>query len=263
LRLYPIYEFTETIEEFYLFLATIEKEQPINRFDAELLVSKLLGKRSSRSRIIIRNFISLNILSGQDNIRLSDETQIYFDTKSSLANLLLFLVNQIDDLFKQCVTICSIENINEKNNLEVISLLEKEGYYEEKINTAKEKIYAVRRLINCCYNDNEINQNIFLDYKEYINFIKNLQYTYLNLVNFGEVISIMEIREVMNRVNNYSNTKFNYCIEKLFKDPIYSRYISFTTVNNEFAHKGYIQINNNQYYYIKVFEKILLEDTLV
>ncbi|ETT72610.1 MULTISPECIES: hypothetical protein [Bacillus] len=263
MKLYPIYEFPESLYDLLTILVNIEKMQPMQIIEVEKLLEKFVGKRSSRIKITVRNLRSLNIITGTDIIKLSYETQVYIDTNSELSELLLLLVYNEDGLFKQCKDICNIGNFDTLNNIALAHALWKQGYTEEKINTAKEKIYALKRLINCCYNNKNTDINIFVEYESYMNFIEDLQEEYLNIATIGDAVAITDIRNKMQKSKGYSLHQFNNFLSRLFDDPIHSKFIAFTTVNDDFAHKGYFNIHMKNYYYIKLLERILYKDTLL
>lgn len=262
MKLYPIYEFPESLYDLLTILISIEKMQPMQVIEVENLVEKYVGKRSSRIKITIRNLRSLNIITGKNNISLSHETQVYIDTNSDLSELLLLLIYKEDSLFNQCKDICDIDNFDTINNIALAHILWSQGYTEEKINTAKEKVYALKRLINCCYNNKSKEFNIFIEYEKYIKFIEDLQEEYLGMATLGNVVAITGIRNQMKKSKNYSFDQFNKFLSRLYNDPIHSKFIAFTTVNNTFAHEGYFNIQMKNYYYIKLLEKIVYKENL-
>ncbi|MFZ4201875.1 hypothetical protein [Lysinibacillus sp. NPDC056220] len=263
MKLYPIYEFPESLYDLLMILTNIEKLQPMPMTEVENLFKKYIGKRSSRIKITIRNLKSLNMIMGTNSISLSYETQVYIDTNSDLDDLLLLLIYEKKDLFKQCKDISNITDFNKLNNIALAHTLWSQGYIEENIRTAIEKIYALKRLINCCYTNKNKKINIFLEYEKYIKFIEDLQREYLNMANFGETVIIVDIRDQMKKSEEYSYNQFDKYLIMLFNDPIYSKFIAFTTVNNIFAHKGYFNIKMKNYYYMKILDKIIYKDTLL
>ncbi|MEC1180493.1 hypothetical protein P9B03_18675 [Metasolibacillus meyeri] len=262
MKLYSIYEFPESLYILSKILVNIEKMQPVHNLEAENILEKLLGKRPSRIKITIRNLKSLEIITGKNSIKLSHETQVYMDTNSDLSELLLLLIYNDENLFQQCKDICNIENFDVINNINLIYILWSRGYTEENISTAKEKIYALKRLINCCYHNKSKENNIFTEYENYLNFIEDLQNEYLSMAPIGEVMVINNIRRVMEVNKGYTFNKFNRFLNRLFNDPIYSKFVAFTTVNNIFAHKGYFSIKDKDYYYIKLLKRIIYKNTL-
>lgn len=262
MKIYSIYEFPESLYTLFKILINIERIQPVQPIEAESILEKLLGKRPSRIKITIRSLQMLEIITGKNSIKLSHETQVYIDTNADLSELLLLLIYNNENLFKQCKDICDIENFDGLNNINLIYTLWSQGYMEERINTAKEKIYALKRLINCCYHNKNKENNTFTEYERYIKFIEDLQNEYLNTTTIGEVVIINDLRKKMVVSNGYSINKFNEFLSRLFNDPIYSRFVAFTTVNDVFAHRGYFSIQNKDYYYIKLLKRIIYKNTL-
>ncbi|MNO34835.1 hypothetical protein D3C76_248790 [compost metagenome] len=262
--MYPLYEFPQNLTHLTQLLHLIEKVQPINKLEAISLVEKLYGKRSSRSEITIRNLRDLGILSGYKNIMLSSETQLYLDMNKSLNHLLLFFVYRKVELFQLCSDLHAIRNFMELDNPELLEKLYSMGYSRDKLSTGREKIYAIKRLVHCCSENNFQDVNPFESYRHYRNFVKVLQECYfdLSLGNFGEAVPITLLRDHMVSKKSSSNAQFHQYLQLLYSDILLSRNVSFTTANIEFAGLGYYEINGTNYYFIKVLSYITERDTL-
>ncbi|MGG1519951.1 hypothetical protein ABE504_31485 [Paenibacillus oryzisoli] len=265
MKIYPLYEFPPNLEQLAQLLSEIEKVQPISKSDAAALVQKLYGKRKSRSEITIRNLRDLGVLSGMNNIMLSSETQLYMDMDKDLAQLLLYYIYKQPSLFQLCNDLFSIDNFMEIDNPVLLSIIYSMGYKSEKLATGREKIYAIKRLISCCISDSTlILENPFYNYKNYYEFIKVLQESYFHTSHerIGEPIPIVLLRDYVIKEHNYSIEQFQKYLNSLYTDILLSRNISFTTANVEFAGMGYYVINNKNYYFMKLLNYIIEEDTL-
>jgi len=262
-RIYPLYEFPKNIYQFKQLLLELDKYQPIDKEDAIALVEKLFGKRTSRSEITIRNLRDLGVLSGRDRLMLSPETQLYLDMDKNLSNLLMFYVYKQPALFQLCIDLIKIDGIMEMNNPLVLSQLYQMGYKEERLGTGREKIYGIKRLVNCCLEENK-EENPFLFYEKYQNFLEKLQETYFELTKgkMGDAIPIVQLNDSLVENYNFSISSIQHFFEYLYNDILHSRNIAFTTVNLEYAGLGYFAINQKNYYFIKLLSRILNEDTL-
>ncbi|MFC9706639.1 hypothetical protein ACFTRD_00605 [Paenibacillus sp. NPDC056933] len=258
MKLYPLYEFPPDEASLLKILFEFDNSQPVSRSEAVEIVQQVYGKRQSRSKIIVRNFQDLGLLSlSNQKINLSQETQLYLDMSKKVSDLLLNLTFRNIDLFKVCFDICEIPNYNDLSNPKIIDfLVYNMGYHREKLTTAKEKMFALRRLINICNPSDE--QNEFKTYQSFIKFLGILENEYLGITGqyYGEAIPLNLLKE--NIINNtpYSSSQINIYIEKLYLDILLSRNVSFTNANVEFAKMGYFEISKKNYYFIKIFDSL-------
>lgn len=266
MKMYPLYEFPQSLIQLTQLLRLIEKLQPVSKVEAVSLVERLYGKRNSRSEITIRNLRDLGILSGYKNIILSSETQLYLDMNKNLNQLLLFSIYKKNELFQLCNDLYTIKNFMELDNPVLLEALYSMGYVREKLATGREKIYAIKRLVSCCSSDNNFqNNNPFEAYRHYRSFVSAIQDSYYEIShgNIGEAIPITSLRNYMIKNYSTSNDQFQKFIETLYSDILLSRNVSFTTANIEFAGLGYHEINGINYYFIKLLSPITdEEDTL-
>lgn len=257
MKLYPLYEFPATIEDFENILIEIDMCQPVDYEECLSIIHKIIDKRESRTKITLKNLIKLGILQGKEKISLSWESQLYMDLKSDLRQLLLYLIYQRVELFLICYHICKVDKNLSLNKTEIIKSLECLGYDTGNIRTSKEKIYAIKRVIKSV----KINErNPFLEYKLYRDSLQYLQNVYLlatNKTNIPIELAVLEIKYDEYIENyNYKAEDFKELIRKLYSDPIYSSYTSFTTAIRKFTDNNYLNINNNEYYYFKLNEYI-------
>jgi hypothetical protein len=255
MKIYKLYEFPPTKVQLINFLLRVEKIQPITKEIAMDIAHAMYGKRSSRSEITVRNLMQLGLLMGRTKISLSMESQLYLDIGKDIADLLLHLVYNIPSLFNVCEDICNLDPKMELDNPSLLELLYSNGYQKEKISTAREKIYAIKRLIVSCEKEGICNS--FIEYKKYREFLGNLQNCYLMLVNdkIGEVIEINTLRdELITRLE--TSSEFDINIKRLYHDVLLVNNVSFTGVNSDFARRKYYTIGNNDFYYIKFISKI-------
>lgn len=248
MKIYPIYEFPNSIKLLEEILNYINDNQPVLKKDLDFFVGKLIGKRSSRTRITIKDLKKLKIIEGDSEISLTWETQIYIDLSAPLYKLLVYCVYKIPDLFNVCYHICSIDPELKLSKPKLFEKLKEIGFEEEKIVTVREKLFAIIRIISICLLDKNNNQNVFSDYKMYIEFLKSLESSYLNLSNnqYDSNVVISDLKDDLFQYEFINN------IERLYKDPVYASKTSFSVVNEDFAFRNYMYINKQKYYYFKL-----------
>ncbi|PEM13358.1 hypothetical protein COI51_21745 [Bacillus toyonensis] len=258
MKMYPLYEFPPSMEVLEKILIHIDYNQPISNELLKSFVSELIGKRSSRTNITIKELKKLNIIEGTSEFSLTWETQLYLDLKRPVDGLILYLVYQIPELFKVCKDICFIDPEFKLSKPKLLEKLYELGYEEGKLSTNREKLFGLIRIIKICQRDTF--DNPFEQYSNYISFLKHLQKLYLILTNnqYDKNITLVELQNEMIKEKNIEKKEFEDFISQLYFDPILSSRTSFSTVNNDFASKGYVQVADKKFYYLKIKENFKL-----
>ncbi|WP_230504561.1 hypothetical protein [Sutcliffiella rhizosphaerae] len=252
MKIYPLYEFPPSMEVLEKILIHVDYNQPILDEALKSFVGELLGKRPSRTNITIKELKKLNIIEGTSEFSLTWESQLYIDLKRSVDGLILHSVYKIPDLFDICKNICFIDPELKLLKPELLEELYELGYQEGKISTNREKLFGLTRMIKICQNN--MFKNPFEKYGNYMDFLKKMQKVYLELTNnqYDKNITLVELQNEIMKQENIEKGISESFIKQLYFDPILSSYISFSTVNNDFASKGYIWIGENKFYYLKL-----------
>lgn len=251
--MYPLYEFPPTIYHLEEIVTSIDLVQPLSIEETRNLVSRIVGKRPSRTNITVKELKKLKIIEEHERcISLSWETQLYVDMERDLTDLLLYLVYRIPELFNLCNLICKIDPNFELSKPELLLNLFNYGYEEEKVTTAREKLFGIVRLVEVCKKEEVTNP--FSRYKEYIEFLYKIDRAYLDLTAglYNKNLEIVKLKRKILEDNSLSEEIFDDFFIMLYRDPIFSSNTSFTTVIKDFATEGYYLLNNVDYYYLKL-----------
>lgn len=257
MKIFPIYEFLSSTEELKRLLTEIDKKQPVSYEDCLYIINKIIGKRKSRTKITLSNLRKLEFLIKEMNdIKLSWESQMYIDMNRELQNLILYFIYKKKELFDLCKLIYCKNSALDISNSNLVRYLEIRGYKTKKMRSETEKIYAIKRLISCCVTDSD--RNPFIEYEEYMSFIKLLQDLYLKMSEKTSLpVEIKGIEEnFLNEYKGFGKKYFAKMLVKVYFDPIYSTYTFFSTVTKSFAIKKYFKIADKDYYYFGLIRKI-------
>lgn len=258
MKLYSLYEFPPTKDKLDEILHLFYQLQPLSYVESFDGVRSIIAKRPSRAQITLKNLIKLGLLEGKSEISLTWESQIYLDMGKNLEDLLLYLIYKRAELFFLCERICDIDEEFLLSNPKLLVQLWDIGYETERLTTAKEKLYAIKRLILCCKIQNG---NPFRGYRQYIDFLKKIESVYLLETNnqFNVPISIMDLKKKLLKCD-VDTAEFNKGFIKLYFDPIFATYTSYTSVISEFADQEYFCIDKESYYYFKLLKRFFEKD---
>lgn len=257
MELYSLYEFPPDISSFNEVLSEIDRVKVIEIDNLENVVSRIFGKRPSRTKILIKDLRKLGFIEGNEKVSLSWETQMYLTTKNDLRGLILLLTYQIPILFQNCIDILQVDPAFDLSNPSLIKSLHELGYKKEKLTTSREKIYAIKRLINLS-KDEPCRQNHFKDFQVYIDSLQLLEQCYLKRTNnkWNENVIISELQEEYEERKD-AEQSFSKVITSLFYDPVFASFTSFSTVVSKFAHSNYFKLDKEVFYYIKIKENFI------
>jgi len=258
MKLYPLYEFPPSLEDLEKLLKVIDLNTHLSIEQTRNTVSQLYGKRSSRTNIQIKDLKKLGLIEINDNVSLSWETQLYIDLDRDLRDLLIYNVYRLESLFNVCKLICDIDPTLSLTNPSLHEKLLGYGYKVENKRTSVEKLYAIKRLIKSCQIVNELNP--FLGYERYMAFLSLLQETYIQSVGQYKKNAVLANLHSALCELGFKEKEVDEYFAKLYKDPVFAAYTSFSTVNMEFAKENYITILNDQLYYVKIIESFLIKN---
>ncbi len=253
MKIFPIYEFPKA-DELKIIMDFIDQNQPVEYEKLFDVIGDTIIKANSRTKITLNTLKKVGFIEGNRLIALSSATQIYLDLNKSLKELLLYLIYLKKDLFNDCKTIYRLIE-GSKDNIDIIQELWNIGYTDSK-RTAQEKVYAIKRLITLCQ-DNE-NHNPFKEYEDYISFLIKLQEYYFKLAKDqkNHPVTIISFKKTMLE-SSVSEKEFDHYFLRLYNDPIFAINTSFTTVILEFANEKYYRIGDKEFYYFKLSDNII------
>jgi len=258
MKLYPLYEFPPSLEDLEKLLKIIDLNSYLSIEKTRNTVSQLYGKRSSRTNIQIKDLRKLGLINVDDNVSLSWETQLYIDLNRDLRGLLVYNIFKIESLFNDCKLICDIDPTMCLSNPALYEKLLEYGYEDENKQTAFGKLFAIKRLIKSCQNTDELNP--FLGYERYMAFLSLLQETYIQFVGQYKKNAILaDLFRALCELG-FKEKEVGEYLSKLYKDPVFASYTSFSTVNIEFAKEYYLTILDDQFYYVKIKEPFLIKN---
>ncbi|KAB2481421.1 hypothetical protein [Bacillus cereus] len=255
MKIYSLYEFPPDLASLSKLISIVDAIQPLSKDTMREIVSDIFGKRSSRTEILIKDLKKIGIIEGNDLMTLSWESQLYVDLRADLRRLLVHNVYKINELFYICKLICDIDPTLELSNQNLYKLLLLNCSLDvENKRTVSEKLYAIKRLVRLCQNSEEVNP--FKAHEVYIGFLRNLQKKYIEEAEgYAKNVIIKNLESAM-CISGYTKAEFNRFMTMLYTDPIYATYTSFSIVNKEFAEKGYITLEDKDFYYIKIKNKL-------
>ncbi|MEX3748288.1 MULTISPECIES: hypothetical protein [Lysinibacillus] len=252
MNIYPLYEFPPNVEVLEGILHYIDYEQPVISEKLKDFVGELLGKRPSRTNITIKELKKIGIIEGDKEFSLTWETQLYLDLRRPIPNLIIHLIHKIPELFKICKDICDLDPENNLSKPKVLKNLYEIGYQEGKLSTNREKLHGLMRVIQICRNSQC--SNPFKEYEYFIEWLENIEGNYLLFTNnrYDENIALTDLKCKMDEQDIQKTNDFEIMLNKLYSDPVFSSFTSFSSVSNNFAKKGYIEFEGNKFYYLKL-----------